>query len=1428
MKARLITLLVFALFTSTFLYAQAPAAPVATAASAVGNLQFTANWNYVWNATSYRLDVSTASNFSTFVSGYNNLSVSGTSITLYSNIMPLTTYYYRVRAVNGSGTSVNSNVVSVTTNPITVPNPPVATAASSISSSSFNANWSSAAGATHYFIDVSTVSNFATFLPGYNNINTNTLPGYWGGTSVINIGLSPYTTYYYRVRAANGYGSGQNSNVIAVTTSPNAPPPAPVANPATSVSPTSFQANWSPSYSASGYRIDISTVSDFSSFVGPYNNGNVTSWTSDNNSFVSIYNNLAPGTTYFYRLRAVNIAGASANSNVVTISTTPASPTPLTATEISLTTFSLSWPTVTGAIEYEVDLSTSSSFASFTTDVLPGTSITKTGLPSGVTHYVRVRAKGIGGYSSNTSKTIQLQAPPDVAPPSALLANSFQANCIPNASGTASYYAEVFSDVTLTTPVGTFTNPSSTTGIAVNGLQAGTTYFYRFRQMLQSGLSVASPNHMTVVTSPAPPALFITDINPTSFRVNWSAVPTAISYLVQQDDNAGFSSPNSESIVNAPLTNAIVNSVLPSVYVRVRANSPSSSSVYASLPVTLGNFTPVANPSPSNVTTSSFQANWSNVSGATGYQLDVASDAAFTNIVTGYSSLPVSGPTYTVTGLTSCVGYYYRLRAAVSSGLSSWSNVVGPITTLTTPPLAPLSAPASEISSTEFRANWAAPSSGCVPTDYRIDVASNASFTTLIVSNQLASVTNHTVTGLTPGVTYYYRVRSTNSAGTSSNSTITSVTTGNYAPVLLPASAITNTSFIANWQAVSGASGYTLDVSTNPTFATKVVDNLLIFGTSQNVVGLISNTNYHFRVRSITVSGYSTYISASTITAPNAPTGLFSSSPASNSFTANWGAVAGITDYELDVSSAPDFTAILPAYNDITITGTQYPVVGLQPGTAYYFRIRAKNTSGSSANSSISAFTTLPTPPTATVATGVGGGSFMANWSTVSGASSYRLDVSTVPTFASFVPLYNDLEVPLNSQTVSGLSGGTVYYYRVRAVHPTGTSSSSNVIQVTTAPAPPVASVSNVLSNSFAANSSSAPSATEYRLDVSTNSSFLSYLPGLQDVSAGTSYLVAGLTPNTQYYLRFRARNASGTSINSNTVSVVTQLSSPTANHSAISASSFTVSWGVIAGATEYRLDVSSSSTFTSGVIQSNMQVLSTSQIISTGLMPNTIYYYRVRAANPTNTSSYSSTGSVYTLMNAPTANNASSVSSTSFIANWTLNGANTYELDVSTNSSFSSFLPGYNALQISGSFNSRNIPGLTASTNYYYRLRSVNFSGASANSNTITVTTICPGCRIASEIPNDNDEVKNLQTNPFVYPNAVERQLNIVLPESMKKAEITSFRVIDLIGREFQVSFAKNTKEEFEADVTTLQKGMYILFIETKESKYQVRFLKK
>ncbi|MCP4458562.1 MAG: hypothetical protein GY816_11145, partial [Cytophagales bacterium] len=131
------------------------------------------------------------------------------------------------------------------------------------------------------------------------------------------------------------------------------------------------------------------------------------------------------------------------------------------------------------------------------------------------------------------------------------------------------------------------------------------------------------------------------------------------------------------------------------------------------------------------------------------------------------------------------------------------------------------------------------------------------------------------------------------------------------------------------------------------------------------------------------------------------------------------------------------------------VTGTSETVSGLSPGTNYYYRLEAVGSAVTSSHSIAEAAYTTISAPTANPTSNDTYQSFQASWSSVSGAVSYELDVSTDVNFGSFVGAYFEYPVASPSTTVNGLNLCSTYYYRVRTVGPNSTSDDSNPITVT-------------------------------------------------------------------------------------------------------------------------------------------------------------------------------------------------------------------------------------------------------------------------------------------------------------------------------------------------------------------------------------------
>ncbi len=563
---------------------------------------------------------------------------------------------------------------------------------------------------------------------------------------------------------------------------------------------------------------------------------------------------------------------------------------------------------------------------------------------------------------------------------------------------------------------------------------------------------------------------------------------------------------------------------------------------------------------------------------------------------------------------------------------------------------------------------------------------------------------------------------------------------------------------VIGWEIVSGAANDTANLWLNPTLGGSEPAPLV------SQVSASDNADFarfFLRQGTNTVDGSVDGIRVGTTWAdvtgiPAAPSATTGAATSITSTTAtlngtvnpNYDSTTVIFDYGTTIGYGSTATATQsPLGSHGTATAVSAPISGLTQNQEYHFRDPATN-SVDTTNGGDLTFTTLPSAPTTTAATSVTNSSFTANWTAGAGnaPTGYRLDVATDTGFTSFVAGYTDLAVAGTSQSVTGLSGGTTYYYRARAEGPGGTSANSNTTSQLTAPdAPTATAATSIGASSFTANWT-APGGTvdDYRLDVSTDNAFGSFVSGYSNLTvAGTSQVVSGLSPSTEYFYRVRAVNTGGTSANSNTDSATTLgASAPSlANPTATSILTTTATLGAEvtdsnnAVLTErgvvWALTVDPTTADTK-IIEGGVG-LGVFTVGATGLPAGTLVHYRGYAINSQGTG-YSSDATFYTLDTEPTTHagsfSATATGSTTIDLSWTVaTGADGYIVlqrtgadPTGTPSDATGYSVGNSigdgtvaAIITSGATTSTTVSGLTGGTDYHFSIMPFAWDGANA-----------------------------------------------------------------------------------------------------------------
>jgi fibronectin type 3 domain-containing protein len=259
--------------------ASLPAAPTSLTASAVSSSQINLYWSAVMGATSYRIYMWNGT------SAQSIGTASGTSCGL-TGLKAGTAYYFEVAAINAAGTGNPSSWAGATT--FTVVEPPAAPGsftAKASSSSQVNLTWTPSSGGTNYVIQ-KLVNGAWTTVATVGS----------GNTTYAVTGLTPATTYQFRVGAENGGGMTYTGTQSALTY-----PAAPTNFKTQVLSTSELSFTWSPVAGASGYYVEV------------YYSGAWQMLTNTQNLGITV-SGLGYGVSYTFAVGAYNSAGVTFNT----------------------------------------------------------------------------------------------------------------------------------------------------------------------------------------------------------------------------------------------------------------------------------------------------------------------------------------------------------------------------------------------------------------------------------------------------------------------------------------------------------------------------------------------------------------------------------------------------------------------------------------------------------------------------------------------------------------------------------------------------------------------------------------------------------------------------------------------------------------------------------------------------------------------------------------------------------------------------------------------------------------------------------------------------------------------------------------------------------------------------------------------------------
>jgi phosphodiesterase/alkaline phosphatase D-like protein len=440
---------------------------------------------------------------------------SATSISAtLSGLLASSTYHYRVKATNLAG-----SVYGLDSTFTTLASPPSATtnAATGVGSTAVTLNGSANANGVSTAVTFqygATTSYGTTVTAGQSPVTGSSATA----VSVALSGLTPSTTYHYRVVGVNGGGT-TNGGDLTFTTSGAAPTAATGTKSGVSSTGATVSGTVNANNANTTDSVRYGTTASYGTTVVATP---ATATGTSGTSISAILGGLTPNTTYHYQVKAVNATGTSYGDDS-TFTTSAIVPTATTGAASSITgtgaaiagTVNANNASTTDSASYGLTTSYGTAVVASpaTSTGISATSISATlsGLTPNTTYHYQVKAVNVAGASYGADQTFTTSA---IAPTVTTGTKSSVGSASAKVSGTANANNSNTTDSVqygTTASYGTtvVATPATATGTiatsisaTLSGLTANTTYHYRVKAVNAAGTSYGFDSTFTTTLLP--------------------------------------------------------------------------------------------------------------------------------------------------------------------------------------------------------------------------------------------------------------------------------------------------------------------------------------------------------------------------------------------------------------------------------------------------------------------------------------------------------------------------------------------------------------------------------------------------------------------------------------------------------------------------------------------------------------------------------------------------------------------------------------------------------------------------------------------------------------------------------------------------------------------------------------------------------------